>query len=320
MDRGEHESEVDNVPSIAILILEHDENDPPCYALDFLTEFCNNYNDRMQAGSGASMLPVVRVVYYQLWREGGRSLLPTNVKNQRIMADGTQPIGLASDSCEGSQAMKVGAILSCGGDLSANDEEKHKYFRDVKRLFSSAIEHQIPVFAICLGCQLLVQALGGSVVPMHTAELGWSDLALDSNLCTPSPTEVSSMLKPWFSDEAKQKDTVRFFQFHSDTWTLPSGCHLLASSSVCRNQAFQFRDQYVIGTQFHCESDAAKAKVWAEYGHPGFQMNPHDHIVPQKVILDTADEEAAHSCKEMHHMLTTWVQGIALPKVPKRSG
>ena len=56
-------------------------------------------------------------------------------------------------------------------------------------------------------------------------------------------------------------------QWHGDTFDLPEGATLLASSPAYPNQAFRFRDGY--GVQFHLEVSPSMAEEWAmvpEYG------------------------------------------------------
>ena len=43
------------------------------------------------------------------------------------------------------------------------------------------------------------------------------------------------------------------FQWHGDTFDLPAGTKLLASSEACVNQAFSYKEK-VIGLQFHFEA------------------------------------------------------------------
>jgi GMP synthase-like glutamine amidotransferase len=52
-------------------------------------------------------------------------------------------------------------------------------------------------------------------------------------------------------------------QWHSDTFALPAGATLLATSPACRNQAFRYGDR-AYGLQFHPEVTADMVAEWAD--------------------------------------------------------
>jgi GMP synthase-like glutamine amidotransferase len=49
--------------------------------------------------------------------------------------------------------------------------------------------------------------------------------------------------------------------WHGDTFDLPRGCMPLASTALCRNQAFRLGWRS-FGLQFHCELTAEDVAVW----------------------------------------------------------
>src|SRR5690606_41979889 len=63
----------------------------------------------------------------------------------------------------------------------------------------------------------------------------------------------SSALADAFPDEAQ------VFHWHGETFTLPEGAHLLASSTGCRNQGFVWGER-VMALQFHLEMTPQGAK------------------------------------------------------------
>src|SRR5690606_27877628 len=54
------------------------------------------------------------------------------------------------------------------------------------------------------------------------------------------------------------------FHWHGDTFELPAGAVLLASSEACRHQAFRLGD-HVFGFQFHLETTPASAAALIEH-------------------------------------------------------
>jgi len=90
------------------------------------------------------------------------------------------------------------------------------------------------VVGICLGAQIIANALGARVYPGPQKEIGWFDIETTSDYTT------GSFRFP-------EKTTV--FHWHGETFDLPPGAARLAKSSVCENQAFQV-GKNVIGLQF----------------------------------------------------------------------
>jgi GMP synthase (glutamine-hydrolysing) len=54
---------------------------------------------------------------------------------------------------------------------------------------------------------------------------------------------------------------TRVLHWHGDTFDLPDGAALLASTALCRNQAFRIGD-HVLALQFHAEAAGAALESW----------------------------------------------------------
>jgi GMP synthase (glutamine-hydrolysing) len=101
------------------------------------------------------------------------------------------------------------------------------------------------------------------VYPGPAKEIGWAPISLT---------------------EAGQRSPARHLQsgpvlhWHGDTFDLPAGAELLASTSICRNQAFS-RGPNALAFQFHPEAEARNLESWF-VGHaveisgvPGLTVN-----------------------------------------------
>jgi GMP synthase (glutamine-hydrolysing) len=142
------------------------------------------------------------------------------------------------------------AVIAMGGPMSVNDEAKLPWLREEKALINDAVNAGRPFFGACLGAQLLAASLGGTVSRGEQPEVG---------------------LLPVFLTEAAGKDPVfagtpremLTFQWHGDTFSLPPGSVLLASSPAYPHQAFRWGGR-AYGVQFHLEVSTDMVKQWLD--------------------------------------------------------
>jgi GMP synthase-like glutamine amidotransferase len=153
------------------------------------------------------------------------------------------------------------ALIILGGPMGAYEEEIYPYLRTVQDLVREAAQKHLPVLGLCLGAQLIAQALGARVGPNTVQEIGWYQVEL---------TQAGQLLFPGLPS------TWPVFQWHGDTFTLPPGAVLLAKGETCLNQAFVY-DEMIWAFQFHFELTPEMIKDWCklyedellEFGGPG---------------------------------------------------
>jgi GMP synthase-like glutamine amidotransferase len=142
------------------------------------------------------------------------------------------------------------AILAMGGPMGVGDEHELAWLEAEKRQLAQAILAGLPYWGVCLGAQLLAACLGAPVYRGERAEIGiYRDVEL-----TPAARQ-----DPVFAGAPARITTL---QWHADTFELPLGSRLLASSRACVNQAFAWRRAYAL--QFHLEVPAELAASWLE--------------------------------------------------------
>lgn len=129
-------------------------------------------------------------------------------------------------------------LIALGGPMSVNDEKEHSWLSQEKQYIRNFISMGKPVLGICLGAQLIANALGASVHQNKTKEIGWFPIEWTENMVASAPD-----LKP----------TMDVFHWHGETFEIPEGAVRIAQSSGCKNQGFLLGD-LVIGLQFHLES------------------------------------------------------------------
>jgi len=129
-----------------------------------------------------------------------------------------------------------------GGPMNVYEHDPYPWLVSEKDFIRQAIDAEKKVVGVCLGAQLLAAALGGKVTANRQKEIGWYPVRL-----TPQAKQSRAF--------ASLPNEMRVFHWHGDTFSLPSGAIHLASSAVCENQAFQYKD-HVLGLQFHLEYSA----------------------------------------------------------------
>lgn len=140
-------------------------------------------------------------------------------------------------------------LIILGGRMGAYEEDMYPWLIDEKVFIKRAIAEHKYVLGLCLGAQILADVLGGLVYPHVHKETGWWPVHF-------SPQIDGTLLQGL-------PETVHLFEFHGDTFTLPTGARLLASSECCENQAFIYNDR-VLAVQFHPEVSVDKMNVLAE--------------------------------------------------------
>lgn len=146
----------------------------------------------------------------------------------------------------------AGAVIF-GGPMSANDP--HEYVKRETDWLAVPLAEDKPFLGICLGAQMLVNHLGGTVGGRDDGkvEIGWYPLR---------PTDAGRDVLDW-------PDMV--YQFHREGFSLPSGAILLASGDDYENQAFRFGGN-AWGVQFHAELTQVMMQRWVVRGAGRFDL------------------------------------------------
>ncbi|WP_037171719.1 type 1 glutamine amidotransferase [Rhodococcoides fascians] len=133
----------------------------------------------------------------------------------------------------------VTGLVVLGGPMDAWGDVAHPHVRAERDLIAECLRRDIPVLGVCLGAQLLAASQGCAVYRGPVAELGAGEV---------TATDAGVSL---FGAES-----VSVVHWHTDTFDLPAGAVLLASSNLYRNQAFRFGSG--LGLQFHVELTPAQ--------------------------------------------------------------
>lgn len=146
---------------------------------------------------------------------------------------------------------RCGFVVVLGASESATRDEPD-WIPGLRGYLRRCADDDVPVLGICLGAQLLAQALGGEVAPLPTPEIFWGEV----EAAAPGvPTG------PWLT-------------WHEDAFTVPPGATELARSE--RSSLAFVRGRH-LGIQFHAETTPAIVAGWVREDRrrlPGWGLDP----------------------------------------------
>jgi GMP synthase-like glutamine amidotransferase len=161
-------------------------------------------------------------------------------------------------------------VIAMGGPMSVNDESTLPWLLPEKAFIRAAVERGVAVLGVCLGAQLIANALGARVYQNPQKEIGWF------------PIQATAAATNAF----RFPEQCTVFHWHGETFDLPSGAVRLARSAVCENQAFQI-GRKIIGLQFHLETTPESARAILD--------NCGDELAPGPYVQTEAELRAVPS-------------------------
>ncbi len=131
-------------------------------------------------------------------------------------------------------------LVILGGPMGVYEEQKYPWLKEEKNFIKKAIADNKKVLGICLGAQLVAEALGAKVYPHHQKEIGWWPI---HKMNHPETQFLTSHLPEQFVT----------FHWHGDTFDLPYGSTQLFTSGACDQQGF-IHGRNTAAIQFHLEA------------------------------------------------------------------
>ncbi len=169
-----------------------------------------------------------------------------------------QEAGIAWDGVELGQGEPIpelnpyDALWVMGGPMDVWDTDTCPWMIEEKRAIRRWVRDMgRPFLGICLGHQLLADALGGTCGPQKPPEIGVLDVALTSH----------GLTDPLFRG---LPENFKALQWHSVAVRQPpEGAVVLASSPVCSCQAMRVGPR-AWGLQYHVEIEDTTVSEWAQ--------------------------------------------------------
>ncbi len=183
------------------------------------------------------------------WAKANHAAISTS----RLFADDPLPRGDAFDW-----------LVVMGGPMNIHEEESYPWLAGEKAFIKQAIRGGKVVLGVCLGAQLIADSLGAKVTRNLHKEIGWFPL-----------TSVHGAMRAIIPSGAM------VMHWHGDTFALPTGAELLASSEACANQGFIYQGR-VVGLQFHLETTAESLASLIAHGS--------DDLSPAGPFIQTPSE------------------------------
>jgi len=218
--------------------------------------------------------------------------IPVGLLGEAFVADGVPWVEVMLHDGEPIPSLsEYSALVVLGGVMGAYDEDTHPWLADEKRAIVEAHAAGMPMFGICLGSQLFADALGGRAYLIE------------------STPEIAHML-PRLTEAGANDPVVKHFDepvvaFHQDTWDLPPGATLLATSDRF-NHAFRLGSAVAI--QAHPEADTAIVSKWVEIAKEKPLMRAAG-VEPDHLVAEVAAGEEAQ--REMtRRLFGAWIEEV----------
>lgn len=164
-------------------------------------------------------------------------------------------------------------LVILGGPMNIYEDDRYPWLARERELIREVVDTGKSAVGICLGAQLLADALGSPVFAGKEKEIGWWPITL-----------TGEGKNSGFLDGLPERPTV--FHWHGDTFDIPKGAVHLAESEGCTSQAFVY-DNRILGLQFHLESTPETVRELLT--HCGQELVPGPYIQSEARIIAAED-------------------------------
>ena len=142
-------------------------------------------------------------------------------------------------------------LVLLGGPMGVYERDKHPWIAGELERIARRLAAGRPTLGVCFGSQMLAAALGAQVYRGPVNEVGFHPLTIADTLAAAPLRHLAG---------------VPVLHWHGDTFDLPAGAELLASTARYPHQAFAF-GRHALALQFHAEMGLdPQFHVWTARG------------------------------------------------------
>jgi GMP synthase-like glutamine amidotransferase len=172
-------------------------------------------------------------------------------------------------------------LLVMGGPMSVNDDDYLPWLFSEKQFITNAIWKGKKVIGVCLGAQIIASVLGATVYPGTEKEIGW------------------------YPVHFKNQSYTFLFHWHGETFSLPRGAVLLASSAAYKNQIFSYKEN-VLAIQCHMEMDKNAIEKLIE--NCGDDLAGDRFVMSSEQLIQGVDLYGADAYKVLNEMVVEFLK------------
>ena len=175
-------------------------------------------------------------------------------------------------------------LVIMGGEMNIYQYRDWPWLKPEREFIESALVNGKRAIGICLGAQLIADALGARVFQNPQHELVWLPISWTAE----AVAEYPGLLE----------DTT-VLHWHGDTFSLPEGATRMASSKACPEQGFFIPGKY-LALQFHMEVDPGLVQEYVA-GQGDWPTGPY--VQAPKAIISEAASHCDRNRQLLHGML-----------------
>lgn len=158
-------------------------------------------------------------------------------------------------------------LVILGGPMGTYEEERYPWLISEKVFIREAIQADKRVLGICLGGQLIANAMGAKVYPNTQKEIGWF------------PINKTHQVASWLPEQSS------LLCWHGDCFDIPQGAVSFATSAATSYQGFCIGPR-VWALQFHIE--AIKGTTELFYKVTGADLPDSEYVQNLDELASTA--------------------------------